>query len=65
MNALVMVDVQNDFCPGGALPVPEGQRFSVVYHNDASEAASNPANWMPWNYRETLAGLASLPGTAS
>ncbi len=24
MNALVIVDVQNDFCPGGRLPVPEG-----------------------------------------
>jgi nicotinamidase/pyrazinamidase len=26
MKALVIVDVQNDFCPGGALPVPEGDR---------------------------------------
>ena len=24
MEALLIVDVQNDFCPGGALPVPEG-----------------------------------------
>ena len=24
MKALVLVDLQNDFCPGGALPVPEG-----------------------------------------
>jgi nicotinamidase/pyrazinamidase len=24
MNALVIVDVQNDFCPAGGLPVPEG-----------------------------------------
>ena len=31
----------------------------------ASEAASNPAAWMPWNYREPLAGLASPPGAAS
>lgn len=23
-DALIIVDVQNDFCPGGALPVPEG-----------------------------------------
>jgi nicotinamidase/pyrazinamidase len=23
-HALLLVDVQNDFCPGGALPVPEG-----------------------------------------
>ena len=25
-SALLIVDVQNDFCPGGALPVPEGDR---------------------------------------
>ena len=31
----------------------------------ASAAASTPAAWMPWNYRETLASLASLPDTAS
>jgi hypothetical protein len=31
----------------------------------AARAASNPAAWMPWNYRVTLAGLASLPDTAS
>src|SRR5206468_9981758 len=24
MRALIVVDVQNDFCPGGALAVPEG-----------------------------------------
>ena len=40
-DALVIVDVQNDFCPGGALAVPDGdavvepinrvaKRFSVV-----------------------------------
>jgi transposase len=31
----------------------------------ASAAASTPAAWMPWNYRETLASLASLPDAAS
>jgi transposase len=31
----------------------------------AARATSNPAAWMPWNYRGTLAGLASLPDTAS
>jgi nicotinamidase/pyrazinamidase len=24
MDALIVVDLQNDFCPGGALPVPDG-----------------------------------------
>ena len=27
MNALIIVDVQNDFCPGGALVVPEGDEI--------------------------------------
>ena len=26
MDTLLIVDVQNDFCPGGALPVPEGDQ---------------------------------------
>ena len=31
----------------------------------AIQAASNPAAWMPWSYRETVASLASPPGTTS
>ena len=27
MKALIIVDLQNDFCPGGALPVKEGDRI--------------------------------------
>jgi nicotinamidase/pyrazinamidase len=30
MKALFIVDVQNDFCPGGALPVPEGDQVVPV-----------------------------------
>lgn len=30
MKALIIVDVQNDFCPGGALPAPEGDRVISV-----------------------------------
>lgn len=29
-DALLVVDVQSDFCPGGALPVPEGDRVVPV-----------------------------------
>ena len=29
-DALVIVDVQTDFCPGGALPVPDGDRVVPV-----------------------------------
>jgi len=31
--ALIVVDVQNDFCPGGALPVPEGDKIVPVINN--------------------------------
>ncbi len=30
MQALVVVDVQNDFCPGGALAVPESDKVIPV-----------------------------------
>ncbi len=30
MNALLVVDIQNDFCPGGALAVPEGDTIISV-----------------------------------
>lgn len=26
-KALIIVDVQNDFCPGGSLPVPDGDKI--------------------------------------
>ncbi|MDH4226007.1 MAG: isochorismatase family protein, partial [Deltaproteobacteria bacterium] len=32
-KALIVVDVQNDFCPGGALAVPEGDRVVEVINN--------------------------------
>ena len=28
--ALIIIDIQNDFCPGGALPVPEGDKVIPV-----------------------------------
>lgn len=30
LSALIIVDVQNDFCPGGALPVPEGDKIIPI-----------------------------------
>jgi nicotinamidase-related amidase len=29
MKALILVDIQNDFCPGGALAVPDGATPSL------------------------------------
>ncbi len=39
-DALIVVDVQKDFCPGGALPVPEGDRVVPVLNRwiDAARA---------------------------
>jgi len=33
MKGLLVVDVQNDFCPGGALAVPEGDEVVPVINN--------------------------------
>jgi nicotinamidase/pyrazinamidase len=33
MNALLIIDIQNDFCPGGALAVPEGDRIIPVVND--------------------------------
>jgi nicotinamidase/pyrazinamidase len=38
MRALIVVDVQNDFCPGGALAVPEGDAVVEVVNRLAGEA---------------------------
>ncbi|MBK1698397.1 nicotinamidase [Rhodovibrio salinarum] len=37
-DALLIVDVQNDFCPGGALPVPGGDRVISIL-NEWADAA--------------------------
>jgi nicotinamidase/pyrazinamidase len=39
-DALVIVDVQNDFCPGGALAVPEGDRVVPVLNEYAARFAA-------------------------
>ncbi len=36
MEALVIIDVQNDFCPGGLLAVPEGDQVVPVINNLAT-----------------------------
>ena len=38
MDALIVVDVQNDFCAGGALPVPEGDAVVPEANRLAREA---------------------------
>ena len=38
-DVLLVVDIQNDFCPGGALPVPEGDRIVPLINRLASQFA--------------------------
>lgn len=42
-DALVIVDVQNDFCPGGALAVPDGDRVVPVLNRYAERFARHGA----------------------
>jgi nicotinamidase/pyrazinamidase len=39
-DALLVVDVQNDFCPGGALPIPDGDRVVPVLNEWLAAAAA-------------------------
>jgi nicotinamidase/pyrazinamidase len=49
MRALIVVDVQNDFCPGGALAVPDGDAVVDRINRLASEASFVVAtrDWHP------------------
>ena len=52
MKALLIVDLQNDFCPGGALPAPEGNRVVPVINRimDKFDLVIASKDWHP---RET------------
>lgn len=51
-DALIIVDVQNDFCPGGALAVPEGDRVVPVLNRLARVAPLVVAtrDWHPTDH---------------
>jgi len=49
MSALIVIDVQNDFCPGGALAVTEGDQIITGINAlmDESEAVIFTQDWHP------------------
>jgi nicotinamidase/pyrazinamidase len=49
MHALILVDLQNDFCPGGALPVPEGDSIIPLINQIQSkfELVVSTQDWHP------------------
>jgi len=51
-RALVLVDIQNDFCPGGALPVPDGNAVVPVANRLIGQFALVVAtqDWHPDNH---------------
>jgi nicotinamidase/pyrazinamidase len=52
MEALIVVDVQNDFCPGGALPVPHGDQVVEPVNDLADRIPYVVAtrDWHPLNH---------------
>ena len=56
-DALIIVDVQRDFCPGGALPVPDGDRVVPVLNEyihrfrEAGAYIYATRDWHPPNHK--------------
>ena len=52
MNALILVDIQNDFLPGGALPVAEGDQIVPIVNRllPAFEIVVATKDWHPANH---------------
>lgn len=53
MNALVIVDVQNDFCSGGSLAVPEGEQVVPVINRlfDRFDYVVATQDWHPKEHK--------------
>ncbi len=49
MDALLVTDVQNDFCPGGALAIPDGDRVVPVINRltELFEVVLHTQDWHP------------------
>jgi nicotinamidase/pyrazinamidase len=52
MNALILIDLQNDFMPGGSLPVPQGDQVIPVANRvqDKFELVVATQDWHPSNH---------------
>ena len=63
MDALLIVDFQNDFTPGGALPVPEGDRIAAPLASllDEFELVIATRDWHPPDHG-SFAGAIVPPG---
>ena len=52
MKALLIIDIQNDFCPGGALAVKEGDQIVPVVNSLQShfDCVVATQDWHPANH---------------
>lgn len=52
MNCLIIVDVQNDFCPGGALEVKDGDQVVPVINKVSNlfDKVIATKDWHPYNH---------------
>jgi nicotinamidase/pyrazinamidase len=62
-DVLIVVDVQNDFCPGGALAVPRGDEVVAVV-NGLAARFRNVVLTQDWHPRGHLSFASSHPGKA-
>ncbi|GAB6185298.1 bifunctional nicotinamidase/pyrazinamidase [Thermopirellula anaerolimosa] len=59
--ALIVVDVQNDFCPGGALPVPQGDEIVPIV-NSLADRFPLVAATQDWHPPDHVSFAANHPG---
>ena len=62
MKALIAVDVQNDFCPGGALAVPDGDAVVPVI-NQLVERFDHVVLTQDWHPRGHMSFASQHPGS--
>ncbi|QXX76432.1 bifunctional nicotinamidase/pyrazinamidase [Methylovirgula sp. HY1] len=60
-DVLLVVDIQNDFCPGGALPVPEGDAIVPIL-NRVAQGFANVVLAQDWHPRSHISFASAHPG---
>ena len=60
-KALIIIDVQNDFCPGGALPVPDGDKIIPVI-NKLSGRFKKVIATQDWHPKDHMSFAMNHPG---
>ncbi|MCA9392832.1 MAG: bifunctional nicotinamidase/pyrazinamidase [Candidatus Omnitrophica bacterium] len=64
MNALLIIDVQNDFCPGGALPVAEGDQIVPLINGlqERFDLVVATQDWHPTGHKSFASSHGKQPG---